>query len=758
MATVQRKHSLASSLASRSLKSSFDQAAGSGSRSNSPTPGDSRTTPRRPASAQPARPSSRAGDSERRGRSPARDKSGSDREPRSSSVGASAVRKQLSKTFSADHGQAKPGTNNVLMITRDKSGVHKVAFGGGGGGGGGGGASSQVESPATAGDSQSSSNKSKLINKFSHQNILPDKLKVRGRSQSMGESPETSPDATQQFVSKAVMLSPTSHENSLGSRRLPEKPRILVRSHSTDSSQLVSENTGSSGTSTEEVSGSSERPRRSSFSCTFSEEDYKDYPEPPAEDEALNQQMEMLFEEYRKVERGLTLLSQQDVPDVPGVTDITDGSRARGGRRDSIGSVSSVSSSVSSYSLCNSRQNNNKSRGGDSRRTSVSSTTSLESSHRSQASGSSKVTRNSSFNTVKRTSSIKSDIGSRSGSHGSSSSLRRCTTPEPVRQAALTPARRPSTPNILSRVDSGLRPAPASHGKTEDRRVRPASARPDLAKSRYPDTPDSSHTRIIRSRTEQTVGSPAARRRRPTTPTMNTGEGAADQSKSSSIRRSASLGPSAMLAKGLGSTSRNRTGSEEDLLDRDVGDRGRSSRKTKADKGDVRPGDNRPHTKQTTSSNHQRSSSVTTFNRKKFPGDTVLVTVATDAIPDSSFQSVSESPSSLHAFRPDDLQFKLKLETLKAKPRTDGKHGPGTKIPMPLNARRHSVDDQAGGPLKRFDSGVEINNISPTESSLQGDDDLYLAWQPTSEAVTMTTQDLACKNASTSFFNDDEYY
>ena len=76
-----------------------------------------------------------------------------------------------------------------------------------------------------------------------------------------------------------------------------------------------------------------------------------------------------------------------------------------------------------------------------------------------------------------------------------------------------------------------------------------------------------------------------------------------------------------------------------------------------------------------------------------------------------------------------DYLIELDLDTgtaYKATPRKDDRGG-RTRIPMPVDMiqQQKMLDYGNFPPLRRFDSGVDINNMSPTESSIQGEE----AWQ-----------------------------
>lgn len=99
--------------------------------------------------------------------------------------------------------------------------------------------------------------------------------------------------------------------------------------------------------------------------------------------------------------------------------------------------------------------------------------------------------------------------------------------------------------------------------------------------------------------------------------------------------------------------------------------------------------------------------------------------------------------------RPEDLP----LETALAKPRRDKRSNSRTRIPMPVDVKRRLADQAATmSTLKRFDSGVDINNMSPTDSSLMGEDEAAM-WNQ-NEAMTMANQPLSCQVDG----RDEEYY
>ena len=87
-------------------------------------------------------------------------------------------------------------------------------------------------------------------------------------------------------------------------------------------------------------------------------------------------------------------------------------------------------------------------------------------------------------------------------------------------------------------------------------------------------------------------------------------------------------------------------------------------------------------------------------------------------------------------------KFREELNKIKAKPRKDDRLGPRTRIPMPrdvkLRLQKEGGDTVPPSDLKRFDSGVDITNFSPTDNSIQGEEDQCMAWQGQSQAVAVT--------------------
>ena len=118
------------------------------------------------------------------------------------------------------------------------------------------------------------------------------------------------------------------------------------------------------------------------------------------------------------------------------------------------------------------------------------------------------------------------------------------------------------------------------------------------------------------------------------------------------------------------------------------------------------PEDRRSRSRTTTNTSRQRSASTTVLHRKRLNED----------------KAAQTSPPK--DILPGQLALDLKLieSRMSPKPRKDDRMG-RTRIPMPNHQRIQKSDSAA--PLKRFDSGVDIATISPTESSIHGDE----AWQ-----------------------------
>ena len=164
-----------------------------------------------------------------------------------------------------------------------------------------------------------------------------------------------------------------------------------------------------------------------------------------------------------------------------------------------------------------------------------------------------------------------------------------------------------------------------------------------------------------------------------------------------------------------------RRGSREDLLDscrtktqkistpvRPASARANPYHQQSRSREDLLDGDSqadRSRTRAVTNASRQRSASTTVIHRNK-------LSVNEDKAAQTS-PPYNVLPGQL------DLDLTLIESRLTPRPRKDEKPG-RTRIPMP-NAQRLTQSD-SGTPLKRFDSGVDIATISPTESSIHGDD------------------------------------
>ena len=118
------------------------------------------------------------------------------------------------------------------------------------------------------------------------------------------------------------------------------------------------------------------------------------------------------------------------------------------------------------------------------------------------------------------------------------------------------------------------------------------------------------------------------------------------------------------------------------------------------------PEDRRSRSRTATNASRQRSASTTVLHRKRLNED----------------KAAQTSPPK--DILPGQLALDLKLieSRMAPKPRKDDRTG-RTRIPMPNHQKIQKSDSAA--PLKRFDSGVDIATISPTESSIHGEE----AWQ-----------------------------
>ena len=165
-----------------------------------------------------------------------------------------------------------------------------------------------------------------------------------------------------------------------------------------------------------------------------------------------------------------------------------------------------------------------------------------------------------------------------------------------------------------------------------------------------------------------------------------------------------------------------RRGSREDLLDsgrsktqkvsttpaRPASARANPYHQRSRSREDLLDGDSqadRSRTRAVTSASRQRSASTTVIHRNK-------LTINED-------KAAQTSPP--HYVLPGQLDLDLTFieSRLTPRPRKDEKPG-RTKIPMPNHQRLAQSDSTT--PLKRFDSGVDIATISPTESSIHGEE------------------------------------
>ena len=125
------------------------------------------------------------------------------------------------------------------------------------------------------------------------------------------------------------------------------------------------------------------------------------------------------------------------------------------------------------------------------------------------------------------------------------------------------------------------------------------------------------------------------------------------------------------------------------------------------------------------------------------PADDKLC-LTTDRPADDTLWLTSDRPANDKLCLTSDRPADLLLETTLAKPRRDKRSYSRTRIPMPVDVKRRLEDKATNmSTLKRFDSGVDINNMSPTDSSLMGEDEAAM-WNQ-NEAMTMANQPLSCQ-------------
>ena len=562
---------------------------------------------------------------------------------RSGSIDASAVRRQLIKP-EADRGR-RLSNNDVLLISRDNSGRHRIGC-------------------VNGNDSTNGSGRrlSSTRIKFDTQHILPDKPKAVTRSDDVD----------------AMCLS----GDELSVPRRKYRPP-LVKSMSLSSS--------------EEESTIS----RSSLSTSYNFNEYPDVA--PPEDKALNEQMERLFEAYR--------LHEQQASNGEGSASLSRASstlsvQSEGHRqRQPVGHVATGKTTRIEQA-----------RYRDSSRSRVASGAASRDSSRSRvASGA--VSRDSSRSRVASAAASRDSSRARvamgAASRDSSHS-----------RVAMGVASRDSSRSRVS-MGGASRDSSRSRGATDDaysQYVRPAAER--LARSRCRARERDPHAGQAQrdSRAVKTEQSASGQRDASVT----------RPSRDSSVSR-VSRDPNATQPSRDSSVSRQSrvsTPSRDSSVTRwsraSSGSRGSRdssvSRRSRAD-----------------GSNHGPENLPSRISRRDDPLESAM----------------TSSDDSHEQFATTEVPTDLAMETALAKPRQDKRTRScsRTRIPMPVDMKRRLADQEdATSTLKRFDSGVDINNMSPTDSSLVGDDEDG-TWNQ-NEAMTMANQPLSCQHDG----RDEEYY
>ncbi|KAK2155372.1 hypothetical protein LSH36_242g08048 [Paralvinella palmiformis] len=482
---------------------------------------------------------------------------------------------------------------------------------------------------------------------------------------------------------------------------LPSKPKAIMRSQSMEAKSLEEQTDSIPGSCTSINSDvTSDRPtfkRQSSMTSLGSAAELKDIPAPVG-DHKLNKEMEKLFEEYRRAEKGWFHYDDAD---------------------EEVNMLSASASSTKSAPECSPSRDSRSA--GTPRRT----TPANKSGRRTPTTQSTSharirpVTPTTPLRVVARVGAASKD------SSPFKSNQSRSITPNPTR----------SNVNATSRRDSNV-------GNPAVRRSRTPNP---TATAGQIHVPVRCRTPLITARCEEVKPrTDTGLRKRPTTPsTSNTTPAQkAPAARSSSLSRVA-------INKQLGtntlSATKRRSRSKDDILDDDG--EGRRSRSDTARMRDVVRNGNR-----SASRDAERGSGKTTENNLiqtlREPPRSLPAT--------PGMLSTGTPPAPVTVDIPADATSPLERPStpFSAKPRKDDCSKPKTRIPHPTSARPNQSPTPEAGALKRFDSGVDIN-ISPTENnSVHGDDDLCHQWQP-SEAMTLAGQTLGYATVNE---GSDDYY
>ena len=627
------------------------------------TSGRQSPLPMRPGSARPATRTYVLGDRRRSVDPQGATPRGHD--DRSGSIDATSVRRQLIKP-DADRGR-RLSNNDVLLISRDNSGRHRVGCVNGNG------------NDATNGSGNGRRLSSTRI-KFDTQHILPDKPKAVTRSDDVD----------------AMCLS----GDELSVPRRKYRPP-LVKSMSLTSS---------------EEEGTLSR------SSTY---DFNEYPDvAPPEDRALNEQMERLFEAYR--------LHEQQASNGEGSAPLSRASSTL-----SVQSEGYRQRQPAGHVATGKTTRVEQARYRDSSRSRVVSVAASRDSSRSRV-ASAAASRDSS----------RSRVAMGAASRDTSRS----------RVAMGAASRDSSRSRVASAVAS--RDSSRSRGTTDDaysQYVRPAAERlarsrcrarerePHAAQAQRNDSRDSRAGKTPQSASGKRDASVARSSRDSSVSRQSRNVSVTRQSRDSSVSR-VSRGPNATQPPRDSSVSRQ---SRVSTPSRDSSVT-RWSRASSVSRG----------SRDSSVSRRSRADGSNNVPRNQPRRITTLDDVNDNACRSHAHQSdqaesiMTSSDESHEPFATTGVPTTdSPLETALAKPRRDKRSYSRTRIPMPVDMKRRLADQaDNGSTLKRFDSGVDINNMSPTDSSLVGEDEDGM-WNQ-NEAMTMANQPLSCQTDG----RDEEYY
>lgn len=480
-----------------------------------------------------------------------------------------------------------------------------------------------------------------------------DSRSVSSRHSSTSSSISGTNGCTNGYVSTTSSDDPrrprTPRVNISPDRILPDKPKVMSRSHTADLSHMGERGSSPESEASTDVKSYTRMSYSSNQSSTLSlASSFDEYPEAPPENESLNAQMERLFEEYRKQEYEQKKTKPKGRHRRSNSADLLEMEDAMFDRQRAHSSFQKANSS--SRELLNDSGSRVRPR-----RSSTASVEGNPSSTWQMASARRSITP-----TPTRTSSLRGALGvarELRSKLNEQASGRTTSTPKGSRGQAST-----QSSNMNAR---GM----GTRGQSQD----PAVSSRGRSTAREPYTGGSKPGSRVGSRTGSRAGSRT---------------GSRNPSRDNSLTR---IRPASALG-------------HRDYERKNTPRRPQSARAVKShSREDLL--DDPP----LTSKVKQRSNSVTCLYPDSNSPDQYMLS------PERYYNEEAL------------LQLQLDIHNLdshKAKPRKDNRDG-RTRIPMPVDMLQRQKFDEADAPLKRYDSGVDINNMSPTESSVHGDD----TWQ-----------------------------